>query len=658
MNTMTFANPQILWVTLLVVPLLSLFLWRGWIRRQVLIRQFVQARLLPVLTVGLSQSVQKARLVLQVLAVGLCLLALARPQWGFAWEEARQQGIDIVVAIDTSRSMLATDLQPDRLTRAKLAALDLMKFARSDRLGLVAFAGTAFLQCPLTLDDEAFRQSVEILDIGVIPQGGTALAEAIQTATTAFKDETGNHKVLVLFTDGEDHEKGAIEAAQRAAAAGLRIFTVGVGTPNGDILRERNEKGELVYVKDSNGNVVKSRLDEALLTEIATIGNGFYLPMSGSQTVEVLYQRGLEPLPKTEISSRLVRRYREQYQWFLSAAIALLVIELFLSDRKRAPRNTPVAATRDEPLKKLASATCFFLILSAAQASTGRALRNYEAGKYDEAERQFQQQLERRPNDPRLQYNTGVAAYQAGHYDRAVKHFDAAARSEDLDLQQLAHYNLGNTFYRLGEKENDPKQRIPVWEAALKQFEAALKLNPADADAQFNHEFLKRKLEELKQQQQQQQQDPKDQKDDQDKKDQNNPNQNDQEKNPENKDQQNQSDPPQDPKQKQQNSEEQNKQTPDPQPHDQSNDPKDQPSQSQDPKQEKSNADKQKQKAGSDNQSKDPADPSKQSEPIIPEGQMTLEQAKRLLDSQKSEEKSLIFAPPQKSRKIRILKDW
>lgn len=146
------------------------------------------------------------------------------------------------MAIDTSKSMLAEDIAPNRLARAKLAALDLMQQAKSDRLGLVAFAGGAFLQCPLTIDDNAFRQSVEALDVNIIPQGGTAVAEAVTTALTAFK-EGDNFKVLVLFTDGEDNDENAVSAAQAAAKEGMKIFTIGIGTAEGELLRVKDAKG-------------------------------------------------------------------------------------------------------------------------------------------------------------------------------------------------------------------------------------------------------------------------------------------------------------------------------------------------------------------------------------------------------------------------------
>src|SRR5438094_3779998 len=317
---MKFANPQMIWLLLVTVPLLAWFLLWAWRRKQALIAQFVQARLLAQLTVGVSPWRQKIRLGLLVLAVACALLALARPQWGFDWEEAKRRGLDIVVGIDTSRSMLAEDVRPNRLARAKLAALDLMKVSKSDRLGLVAFAGDAFLQCPLTLDEQAFRQSLEALEVGIIPQGGTALTEAIEAALSAYKEVGDNFKILVLFTDGEDHDSGALGAAEKAAKAGLRIFTVGVGTPNGELLRVTDESGAASYIKDEQGNVVKSRLDETLLQKIAFATGGFYLPLRGANAVETLYEKGLGPLPKSESSARLVRNYHERYQWPLALA--------------------------------------------------------------------------------------------------------------------------------------------------------------------------------------------------------------------------------------------------------------------------------------------------------------------------------------------------
>ncbi|TAK95342.1 MAG: VWA domain-containing protein, partial [Verrucomicrobia bacterium] len=297
---MNFAHAQILWLLLVIPPALAVFFWWAWRERQRLMTQFIQARLLPGLISGVSATRAKLRFACITAAVALLLVALARPQWGFTWEESKQKGLDIVVAIDTSKSMLAEDIAPNRLQRAKLAAMDLMQQAKSDRLGLVAFAGGAFLQCPLTIDDNAFRQSVESLDVNIIPQGGTALAEAINTALGAFK-EGDNFKVLVLFTDGEDNDEGALDAAKNAAREGMQIFTVGIGTAEGELLRFKDAKGRTDYVRDDAGNVVKSHLNEALLQQIAgATEGGFYLPLRGAKTIDTLYEKGLAPLPKSE----------------------------------------------------------------------------------------------------------------------------------------------------------------------------------------------------------------------------------------------------------------------------------------------------------------------------------------------------------------------
>jgi Ca-activated chloride channel family protein len=341
---MTFAHPQVLWLLLVFPPALAAFFWWSWRKRQTLATQFIQARLLSSLTVGLSATRQKVRLGCILLAVVCAIVALARPQWGFDWQEVKQRGLDIVVAIDTSKSMLAKDIAPNRLARAKLATLDLMQQAKSDRLGLVAFAGSAFLQCPLTIDDAAFRQSVEALDVNIIPQGGTAIAEAIDTALTAFKEED-NHKVLVLFTDGEDHDSDALDAARKAAAAGLQIFTIGVGTVDGDLLP--------MEVRDPQGNVVKSHLNESLLQQIAgATEKGFYLPLRGAKTIDTLYASGLAPLPKSESKEKLVKRYHERFHWPLAAAILLLLVEMLIPEIAREPNARPAPAN----LRQTASA--------------------------------------------------------------------------------------------------------------------------------------------------------------------------------------------------------------------------------------------------------------------------------------------------------------
>jgi Ca-activated chloride channel family protein len=515
---MTFEHSNLLWLLLVLPPLLALFFRLANRTRQKQLESFIQARLLPALTVGISPGRRKIRFALLILAVALLLVVLARPQHGFDLQQVEQHGLDIVVAIDTSKSMLAADIAPDRLTRARLAALELMQKAGTDRMGLVAFAGDAFLECPLTIDNTAFQQSVQALDVNTIPQGGTALAAAIHTALTAFKEDS-QHKVLVLFTDGEDNddEAGALEAAQNAAKAGLKIFTIGIGTPAGELLRVTDANGNPDYVRDGQGNVVKSHLNEKLLQDIAAATGGFYLPMRGANAMDTLYGRGLASLPKSEVKERLVRRYHEQFQWPLAAAILLLLAELYLPERRsptrREPKNHPKPAGPDQPslgssgaagtgapIAGVATLMALLLFPGALLASPSDALRDYRTGNYTNALQEYQRLSQSRTNDLRLVFNAGTAAYRATNFDEGARDFALAALSPDLKLQQQAFYNLGNTLYRMGELKFEPDSEglnamEEKWADAVKSYTHAAQLNTNDVDAAYNLTFVKRQLE-------------------------------------------------------------------------------------------------------------------------------------------------------------------
>jgi Ca-activated chloride channel homolog len=637
---MQFGAPQFFWL-LLAVPALMLFFW--WARRakQRLMTRFIQARLLPGLLAGVSAARQQLRVGLLLAAVALLVITLARPKWGFHLEEVKQRGLDIVVALDTSRSMLANDVVPNRLERAKLEAIALQQLCRADRLGLVAFAGSAFLQCPLSLDDDAFRQGLEALDVNTIPQGGTALAEAIRAARTAFKEKSENEKVLVLFSDGEDHDGQALEAAREAAQQGLRIFTIGVGTANGELLSAVDEQGRRSFLKDADGNVIKSKLNESLLQEIAAAARGFYLPLAGAKTMDTLYQRGLALLTRSESEARTVRQYHERFQWFLALAIVLLLFETLLPEM-------PMTSKLTRPGSKLGLGTAVLLALlsvaPARAASPGRALRAYQQGHYDKALSEYEKLAARRPEDARLRFNTGAAAYQEKEYNQALKEFGASLASPDVGLQEKAYYNLGNTHYRLGEDVSEPKEQKAHWQQAVSNYESALKLDAKDEDARHNLDWVKKKLEELQQQQQNQdknQQDKDQQDKDQKDKDQKDKNQQEQNKD----DQKNQ-------QQQQQDQSKQDQQKPEDQKQQQ-----DQQKQSQDQKQDPS---QQQPSQGSD--SKDQQKDSGQEQDVAQATkvtQMTPQQARQLLDAQRAEEKPMPFWRLLRTNRVeRVFKNW
>ena len=329
---MSWGLSVMLWIAAVFAPIIAWFFWWTWRRKEAACRLFIRERLFAQLTVGVSRPRQILKRALQGAAVLILLVAAARPRVGFHEQEAVASGLDLVVCIDVSKSMLADDVKPNRLTRAKLAAYDLISISRSDRLALVAFAGEAFVQCPLTLDAEAFRQSVESIDTDIIPEQGTAIADGLREAIEAFDKESTGSKAVVVISDGEDQEPGALEVATRAARDGIRIYTMGVGTRTGTILRGTDPYGNPVFVKDELGNAVKSRLDDDLLRKVAEQGNGFYLPLQGKPSVQVLYDRGLSQLPKSTLKAGKHREWIERFQWPLGLAIVLLVMESALSE--------------------------------------------------------------------------------------------------------------------------------------------------------------------------------------------------------------------------------------------------------------------------------------------------------------------------------------
>jgi Ca-activated chloride channel homolog len=664
---MNFAQPQFLWMLLLALPLLAVFFFWSWRVKQKLIAQFVQSRLLSTLTIGVSPARQKLRIALLMVAVAAVLVALAGPQFGFTWEEASQRGLDIVVVMDTSRSMLAKDVIPNRLEKAKLAAFDLMRQAKEDRLGLVPFAGNAFLQCPLTLDEQAFRQSLEAVNVGIIPQGGTAISQAIRTAQSAFEKNNNSHKVIVLFTDGEDHDSDAetLGAAKEASEAGINIFTVGVGTPAGELLQVTDDKGNTSFIKDDDGNVVKSHLNETLLRQIASDTGGFYLPLVGADPMGVLYQRGLEPLPKSESTTKLTRVFHERYHWPLTFSILCLLFEFLLPDRARSRRAEKATAAANPALPAAVALMCFLLISPRASASTPGAYDKYQSGDYQAAFDEYSRLAGLKTNDYRLKYDAGTAAYRAKQLDAAEKELGAALNSpgiiSDLNTQERTYYNLGNTLYHQGESATDTKKKQERWEQSITDYSQALqlatKLDTNDLDARNNLAFVKRKLEELKQQQQQQPQNNQKNQDQKDQKDQKQQQNQDQQK----QDQKNQDQKDQQQQQAQKNDQQQNGgQGQQQQSQDQKSDQQKQQeaAQKQEQQNQQTNSAGQATAAGEDQRDKS-ADQNQQVASAT-EAQMTMQEAQQMLDAQKDDEQTLIFSPENKPAQPLAgkIKDW
>src|SRR5438874_6381204 len=518
---MNFGAPNWLWA-LAFLPLLVLLYVRAERRSAIKLREFVSPRLLPQLAGNVDRVRRAIRFAFVLFALALAIIALAKPRWGYTYEDVKRRGLDLLFAVDTSRSMLSNDVAPNRLERVKLAAQDLITELQGDRAGLIAFAGRAFLQAPLTIDYDAAVESINDLDTKTIPEGGTNISEAIALATQTFGKSAMGNRALIIFTDGEELSGDAVNEAKKAAHAGVKIFTIGVGTAQGSLIPVEG-KGEGGFVKDAKGQVVKSKLDENRLREIAQATGGMYLHLeSGPQTVRQLYEEWLSKLKAAEIDARLSSRPIERYEWPLGGAIALLIASLFLNDRKKALSQ----AIRRAPVKRETLVTVAILLAAATQAYAVSGIDLYNKGKYEEALAQFQKDLEHNINPadvPKMHFDSGAAAYKLHEYDKALEAFSQSLVDRSPTLQEKSRYNLGRTLEERADMRHTNEEALKDLQNAAQHYEEALKLDPNDKAAAERLEIVRKKIEQLKKhpkqpppQQQKNQPNKKDQKKDQD----------------------------------------------------------------------------------------------------------------------------------------------
>ncbi len=499
-------------------------------RRSQAVQLFAASHLAAALTGSVSPLKRLLKSVFLVASVGLLFVAMARPHLFFDWREENRSGLDLLLAVDCSKSMLTEDVKPNRIERAKLAIADFAERLPDNRLGLIPFAGDAFLQCPLTLDHDAFQTAVRELDTDTIPRPGTDIASAIDLAVDALRTQPNNLKFLILVTDGEDLEDRVLDAARNAAQSGLKIYTVGIGTPNGGVIPERDDFGSIMNHRNANGQEVVSKLDENTLRQIAAITGGAYVQLGRrGEGLDEIYSRYIEPLPKQNIGERREKIRIDQFEWPLALAILLLMWEFIINERANppAPAAAPLSGPARRPARRrparinAAAATPLIAVSPlialglllfgapgpARATDVDTAERDYKAARYEEAMHNYRKAAEDQPARNDLQFNRGDAAYKAGEYSEAEGAFRRALETPDLDLQEKAYYNLGNSQYQHGEavRKFDAKKTIGLWEKALHSYDSALKLKTS-ADARHNYEFVKEKLEQLKQQQQQQEQ--------------------------------------------------------------------------------------------------------------------------------------------------------
>lgn len=321
-----------------LIPLIFFMVW-GLKKKRELIVKFcgdpLQSRLIPP---GVEKR-HKRKTVLVVLAIFFILMALTRPRWGYQWEDLHQKGVDVIVALDVSDSMLAEDIKPNRLERAKRKISDLLDMMQGDRVGLVAFAGTSFVQCPLTLDYGAARIFLSAIDTKLIPVQGTALGNAIKTSAKAFRTQEKKSKALILITDGEDQTGEALSAAKAAASQGVKIYTIGIGGEIGAPIPNPSANGG--FRKNEQGEVILSKLDEITLQQIALETGGSYVrSVTGDIDLKTIYMDQIKKhMEKKELKAERRKIWQERFQWFILVALIFLFIDSRITERR--PLESP-----------------------------------------------------------------------------------------------------------------------------------------------------------------------------------------------------------------------------------------------------------------------------------------------------------------------------
>jgi Ca-activated chloride channel family protein len=508
---LSFGHSAWLWALFLLLPLLWLFIDAGR-RRETLLSRILAPRLQQQLAGQVSGLMRNLRIALLLSAIAFSFLALAQPRLGSIEQQVKSKGRDVIIAIDTSRSMLSTDTAPTRLGRAKLISQDLLNLLKGDRVGLIAFAGTSFLQAPLTLDKGAVLTSITDLDSNTIPKGGTDIASAIRLSIAAFGKGETMSRALVLMTDGEELNGDSLEAAKEAQASGVRIYTIGFGSPEGSLIPIKTEEGRNDFVRDESGRPVNSKLDASRLTQIAKETGGFYLPY-GQDDAAVIYEKGIVSMEEEETGVMSARKPIERYAWPLGAVLLVLTLWSVLGEGKIRWWG-----------KRMVSSLFWAMLLFPLDGSQGSlkaatsGIKEYQSGDYEAALKDFEHRIESGANASEIRFDAGAAAYKAGDYKKAADYFAGAMTSRNSKIRDAATYNLANSLVRSGESAQEKEAKLSDWKNALQHYETVLKDHPEDKPTKENREIVRKLIEKLqKQQEQDKKQDKKNDKDQKDK---------------------------------------------------------------------------------------------------------------------------------------------
>lgn len=475
---------------LAAIPLLVLLYYLVLRWKKKTIKKIGDERLVKELIKNYSPQRYAVKFVLIISAFIFGVFALANLRKPGGVEKVNRNGIDIMIALDVSKSMLANDVKPNRLERAKQSVTKLIDKLSNDRVGIVLFAGRAYLQMPLTSDHGAAKMYLSSANTDVVPTQGTVINDALKMCYTSFNPKEKKYKAVVLISDGEDHDEGAVQTAGQMAENGIIINTVGIGSPQGATFMDELTNQPK---KDNAGNIVITKLNEEELKKIAAEGKGSYQLFSNTDDMVNKLEAQLENMDQRTITEDSQVNYMNYFPYFLAMALILLLIEFFLSETKSLTRQRLPVANKNTGWTLLFFIS-YSLIPSGSFAQNEKTLikkgnEAYENKEYESAVNSYRKAIEKKPTDPVAQYNLGNALYKNSKTEEAVSAYDKALSNT------ASAADKAKTFYNKGVVLQNGK-KLPE---CIEAYKNALKLDPQDDDARQN---LQKALQQLKQQEQ------------------------------------------------------------------------------------------------------------------------------------------------------------
>ncbi|UCG27415.1 MAG: VWA domain-containing protein [Bacteroidales bacterium] len=328
-----FAHTEFFW-GLLLIPVLFIMFWTSRVIRRRLIRRYGNPEILAFLMPDLSNGRMVIKFIFLVIALGAIIFGLARPQFGSKLTEIKREGVEIVIALDVSNSMMTEDIQPNRLERAKQSISKLVERLADDKIGLIVFAGDAYTQVPITMDYISAKMFLSAINPEMVPKQGTAIGSAINLGMKSFSPDNEASKVLIIITDGENHEDDAVAMAKQAREKGITIHSIGLGLPQGAPIPVYRTSGQKSFLKDEDGNTVISKLNEVMLNQISSAGGGLYIRATNTRLgLNALFDE-INRMEKEELEARIYSEYEERFQYLIGTGLILLILEFFIMERK------------------------------------------------------------------------------------------------------------------------------------------------------------------------------------------------------------------------------------------------------------------------------------------------------------------------------------